>query len=498
MGVSVNVALIAIGYADTLLASAALLAAATTAVVAASGERTYWATVLLVAGAVVVHWNFAVFFLLILLGLAVLLIPESVAMRRDGTGSFATPTGRLGATVGGSALAGLAALLLGPAAPKGPSLGAPEFTDKIHRDVPQYRFWAVGPAAAIGAWSLWRGGDRVRRRGLGLALVWALSGGAAVVALAIGLAVPAHRILAFAYGIPILVAAGIVGVGAWLATRVPPAGALVVLAALAGTAFLGYRVWSPTIPWLKAEPYTEAQAAGDYLAQVRGDHPVIFVIDEPAEATGAVNLPFRVIRSALPGGLVKRTFVYIGDVDELLAGRKTRIPGDPKFNLVSRHFFAGVRPELSHDPIVLAIRAYDRHFPSAGSGVDLPTPNLYVARGPTPAHPVLQPSPPPPHSNAWFAAVTAATLAVLFFAGLGWSIALVPGSALVRSSLAPAFGIAVLVLAALVAGRANIGLNDGSGVAVAVAATAIGWVAAVVPGIRAGSAAPSGSPSPPA
>src|SRR5205085_1430102 len=182
-------------------------------------------------------------------------------------------------------------------------------------------------------------------------------------------------------------------------------------------------------------------------------HPVIFVIDEPAKATGAVNLPFRVIRSALPGTLVKRTFVFIGNMNDLLAGKKTRIPGDPKFNLVSRHFFAGVRPELSHDPIVLAIRAYDRDFPSAASGVDLPTANLYVARGPAPAHPILQPAPPSPHSNTWFAAVTAATLAVLFLAGLGWSIALVPGSALVRSALAPAFGIAVLVLAALVAGR---------------------------------------------
>jgi hypothetical protein len=498
VGVSVNVALIAIGYADTLLASAALLAAATTAVAAAGGERTYWATVVLVAGAVVVHWNFAVFFLLILFGLAVLLVPESIAMRRDGTALFATPTGRLGVSIGGSALAGLAALLLGPAAPKGPSLGAPEFTDKIHRDVPQYRFWATGPASAIGAGALWRGGDRVRRRGLGLAVVWGLSGGAAVAALAVGLAVPAHRILAFAFGIPILVAAGIVGAGTWVARRVPPAGALLVLAALAGTAFLGYRVWSPTIPWLKAEPYTEAQAAGSYLARIGGDHPVIFVIDEPARATGAVNLPFRVIRSGLPGGLVKRTFVYIGNVDELLAGRKTRIRGDPKFNLVSRHFFAGVRPELSRDPIVLAIRAYDRHFPRPGPGVDLPTANLYVARGPAPANPVLQPAPPSPHSNAWLAAVTAATLAVLFLTGLGWSIALVPGSALVRASLAPAFGIAVLTLAALVAGRANVGLNTGSGVAVALAAAAIGWAAAAVPSIRAGSAAPSGSPSPPA
>ena len=112
-----------------------------------------------------------------------------------------------------------------------------------------------------------RGGDRGRRRGLALAAVWALSGGAAVAALGAGLAVPAHRILAFAYGIPILVAAGIVGLAAWLAARVPAAGAVVVLAALAGVAFLGYRVWSPTIPWLKAEPYTEAQAAGNYLAR---------------------------------------------------------------------------------------------------------------------------------------------------------------------------------------------------------------------------------------
>ena len=164
---------------------------------------------------------------------------------------------------------------------------------------------------------------------------------------------------------------------------------------------------------------------------------------------------------------------------------------------MSRHFFAGVRPELGRDPIVLAIRAYDRHFPVPGPGVDLPTSNLYVAKGPRPTAPVVQPAPPSPHSNAWLAAVTAATLAVLFVAGLGWAIALVPGSALVRASLAPAFGIAVLVLAALVAGRGGIGLIGASGVAVAVAAAALGWAAAALARLRAASAAPSDSPSPP-
>src|SRR5207248_2576286 len=75
IGASVNVALIAIGYADTLLASSILLAAATAAVLAAGEEATIAGTMFLMSGATLVHWNFAVMFLAILVGLLVLLLP---------------------------------------------------------------------------------------------------------------------------------------------------------------------------------------------------------------------------------------------------------------------------------------------------------------------------------------------------------------------------------------------------------------------------------------
>jgi hypothetical protein len=378
--------------------------------------------------------------------------------------------------------------------------------------VPQYRFAGTGPAAAVGAAALWIG-DRVRRRGLGLLLVWALSGGAAVMLLLIGAAVPAHRLLAFAFGIPILVCAGIVSAARLLATRVPAAGpalgAIVVLAALSGVAFLGYRVWSPTVPWLKAEPYVESATAGEYLSLIGGDRPAIFVIDEPAQATGAVNLPFRVIRSALPGDQVKRTYVYLGNADLLLQGKKTVIPGNSRYNLVSRHFFAGLQPILDENPIVIALRTYNRHFAQLATAHpnQMLTEDMLLLRGPPPPTPIQHPPAPRPHSTVWFAAVTAAVLTVLFLVGLGWSMALVPGTAFVRAAMAPSFGVATLAIAGLLAGRLGLPLSGGGGLGVALATLLAGaavagarsrsWYGgAQTTKIKAEAAAPSGSPSP--
>ncbi|MFN2543676.1 MAG: hypothetical protein ABR600_03765 [Actinomycetota bacterium] len=499
VGASVNVALIAIGYADTLLASAVLLAAATTAVAAAGGERGMVGTVALVAGAATIHWNFAVMFLAILLGLLVLLLPESRSARRAGASFSRTPSGRLGITVGASALAGAATVLLGPAGPASPSLGGPEFRAKLHRDVPSYRFWATGPAAALGARLLWRG-DHVRRRGLALAVVWAGAGAGAVVLLLMGVAAPAHRILAFAFGIPILVAAAAVGLARLLAVRLAVVGAVigaaVVLAALAGQAFLGHRVWASQTPWAEPDGFIQAGTAGNYLKEVGGDRPAVFVIDRPTGLRSRVNLPFRVIRSAVPVDQIRRTYVYLGTVDDLLAGRPTTIAGNADFNELSQEFFDGLRPVLSRDPIVLTVDAFNQHFgalakadPSA-----LIAPGVLLVRGPAPTDTVAEPVPPQPHSNAWLAALTAAILAILFVAGIGWSVTLASGPLAVRAALAPAFGIAALALAGLLADQGGVGSSGASGVAVVSITAAAGWGALAARGLWGTSSDPDDIP----
>ena len=79
----------------------------------------------------------------------------------------------------------------------------------------------------------------------------------------------------------------------------------------------------------------------------------------------------------------------------------------------------------------------------------------------------------------WLALLSAAVLAILVVAGLGWSIALVPGSLLMGVSLAPSFGIAVLVLAGLIAGRLGIPLHGAPGVGVVIAGASAGWLLAL-------------------
>jgi hypothetical protein len=483
VGASVNVALIAIGYADTLLAVSVLLGAATAAVLAAGGERTVPAVVVLLAGATAIHWNFALLFLLVLGGLALVLVPESLRARRSGTASIATPSGRLGIAVGGSAVAALGTLATGPAWPLGVSLGRPEFLDKIRRDVPRYRFWALGPAAALGIPAL-RSKESQRRRGLWLLLIWALGGAAAVALVQAGAAIPAHRILAFSLAIPILATAAFVGFGRIAARRAATAGrvagAVVILAGLAGSAFLGHRVWSSTVPWVDREQFAQSQLAGRYLETVHTDRPVIFVIDVPASTIGAVNLPFRIIRSALPGDVVRRTYVYLGDVDALLAGRPTLIPGDPTdFGELSQTFLDGVRPVLDEHPMVLVLRRFDRQFNrSAADAPDRVIDNdLLVVRGPLPDHSIAPPPPRRPHSNWWLAGTTALALAILLLAGSGWSMALLPGNTAISVALAPAFGIATLVLAGVIEGRLGFSLGGAAGICVMTVTTAAGWAA---------------------
>ena len=66
------------------------------------------------------------------------------------------------------------------------------------------------------------------------------------------------------------------------------------------------------------------------------------------------------------------------------------------------------------------------------------------------------------------------TLAVL---GSGWSVSLVESDWLERTALAPAFGIAALVVGGVIADRLGLGLTGGPAVGLVVVVAALGWAA---------------------
>jgi hypothetical protein len=82
-----------------------------------------------------------------------------------------------------------------------------------------------------------------------------------------------------------------------------------------------------------------------------------------------------------------------------------------------------------------------------------------------------------PKTQGTLSGWTAGVLALLFVAGLGWSAALTATGWWARAALAPAFGVAALVLGGLVGSRLGAGLLGSSGTVVAAVTAALGWVA---------------------
>jgi hypothetical protein len=110
-GASVHVALAANGYLDQLLVEPLVLAAGATALAAAAGRPGRAMCAACLAAAFLVHWQFAAVFTGLLVLLALVCLPGSLA---TGQGSLRdSASGRIGIAVGAGAGLGVVALLAG-------------------------------------------------------------------------------------------------------------------------------------------------------------------------------------------------------------------------------------------------------------------------------------------------------------------------------------------------------------------------------------------------
>lgn len=491
VGASVNVSITAPGLAANLLVDGLVMAAATTAVLAAGGNRTVVATLLLMAGAVLIHWPFAVLFVIVLGALAAALAPESFRAWRSGQPLLSTPAGRLGTVVAGSGVVMAGAIILSPALPVPPRAGPGSLVRKARRLMPLYRIPLIWPAAAAGSVALFFPPHPARRRGLLLMLIWAASAVVAVILLVLGARLATHRFLGFALGIPVLGAAALTAVGRLLARNRPLAAiaALVVTAGAVASVVAAESAWSRTATnWISEEQLAQAGLAGEYLERVGTERPVIFVVNPYARNPGTpVALSFRILRAGLPGDQVARTFVYLGRPRTLLAGRPTLREGNARYNRASLLHWSGVEPVVDEEPIILLLPAFNHGLPEnerVGRGL---APGLIIVAGPIPAN--WQPAPLEPLDApsamsliVWVVSI----LAVLTVVGLGWSASLIPLSWPDRVSLAPALGIAVLAVGGVIAGRLTSGGFAGLGVIVAALVSLLGWF----PALRARSRSP--------
>jgi hypothetical protein len=476
------------GYFDNLLAATMLIAVAAAALLVADRRPGIWAGVLLLSGAFITHWVFGFYLAAVLLGFAVTLVPESIALHRRGdTGWLASPSGRVGMMALGSAAIGGGMLIAIPGSQhigRGKHVG---FAAKLSRQLPFYRLPLLLPAAGAGAALLPLGSeDRMPRiRGLLIQLVWLAPLGAGAILFARGGDIPIQRLLGFAFPLALLAAAGFVAVGRF-AIRLPRPWAFVAFPVAVALA-VGGMTWSVRTAsdgLLEAQPMMEPathavlRTAANYLIEVRADTPVIIVVDGEASlpSRGMIQA-FRRARAVFPGQVVSRTVVYLGDPDELLAGRRTTRPEQPKFDGVAQTYWARIGPYRGPDSIVLVLAPFHRSYgqvlqrhPEWEIG-----PGVLLAQGPPPTTEIAVGARPTRPSTSELVTSTIVLLILLLVCGLGWSISLLRLGWVERIAFAPAFGTASLIVAGLVIARAGFAMRGAPMVTATVVAAGGGW-----------------------
>ena len=484
IGASVNVAITAYGYMDNLTIDGVLIAAALMALLAADGRPAIGAGVFLLVGAVVIEWTFVVLFAALILGTAVLLVPESIVARREGAKLWRTPTGRLATMIAAAIPPSLLMLFLAPAR-HGPPHGLIHHgqVHKLDQQLPYYHVPWVAPAALGGAVATAIPPKPPRIRALLMLAIWALSPIPAVFLLNHGYNVPSQRILGFAYGIPILATAAVVGIGRLLSAKVrwvgKPLAAVVCIAAMFGGLALAHKAWYTRSPFMPTKSIPDMLLAASYLEHTTPGHPVVFVTDNPALPWQGFLPGFRRVRAFAPADHINDVYFYSGSVQDALAGKPDEPPNDPKLAHLSARAWPQLRYIMAKDPTLVVMRLYYPNFDQVAAQHPSwkVTPRLLVARGPRPSASELQPGtlplPPPSSTLVW---KTIGILLVLFVVGLGWAAALVPAGWLERVGTAAAFGIAALAASGLIASRLGFRLIGGSGLAIVIVAAVVGWL----------------------
>lgn len=473
VGASAAVVGTAIGSLDQLLADILFVSALAAAALAAAGRRGVVATAVLLAAAAATHWVFTGLFLILLLGTVAVLVPGSLAERRSGTGWSATSSARLLRVLVVASAAIFITLALLPALPGHlpPTVG--QKGNLLRLGI--YELPWLLPLAVLGFILAFPGTGSSRRTAILLLGLWAAS---IPLAMAISAILPTplklFRVAPFALGVPALATLGLVSIAALSGERLGRggvvAGSLILVAGLLWITGSPAASFNDAASGRIAEIMTQARTAGRYLEGVpREGRPVVFV------TIGPPRLIDRAVRSGVPPDVISDTWVFVGHPDDLAAGGPVSDPARPRLSETARTWWdqAWVRPSsiLGRDPIVIQIGPAGRR----AVGTTELGPGVAVVRGPEPP-PSFEPAQPVGFGWTYLLVATALALVVLGAAGGGWAMLLVDASMLATVGLAPAFGVAALVLAGTVAGRFDLRLGGSVGVSLVLATAGAGWI----------------------
>lgn len=484
VGAAVPVAFAANGPLEQLFATALLVGAVAMLVPAARGNRAAAVgSVVLLAGAWTCHWIVTLTISVALAGgaLAVWFLPLGEAgPAKDRRRSSFTILALLAC----GAAAGAAVFALSPGAPQSP-LGVTQqgVSENVARQLPPYLASGAFPLAVVGVVVLWqrRGSARI---GLTLLLAWAAIPVLGVLAAFSGRQIPLHRLLSSALSVQLLAAAGATGIARFVSGRHGSAVRNVLGGAFAAVLVTvlvvqAWHVWDTRQPATSAPVAAQMEAVGRALDGT--DRPVILVVEDLPVPGGAAPELFgtvaalRRLRAVVPGNLIARTVVYLGDPDQLRRGRPTLRPELDGYDAVSLDAWRAVAPLLNQQPLILVLKPFATGFDEIARAL----PQWRAAPWLLASDPGLQVPATPPQTAApalgSLAANAASTLALLVVVGLGWSLALGGRELLSALTLAPALGLAVLVTTGLAAGAvgANLGGSDGRNLVAALAATSL-------------------------
>jgi len=413
--------------------------------------------------------------------------------RRDGVPLLGTDAGAAAVTVIGAGAVGagvlFGALGLRPSQTINTSQVSFLFRDRTIEELRRARPPASVPVGFLGAaWSWAMGGTRSARALLRFGAAWLAVGAAGILLSLRGNGIPGARFLLFALPVPVLAGLGVAGT-AWLVAgraRWWSAGLGVAVVGLmaSGFAWPGLQFVRYQFTPLRSSTMAEQRGAFAYLTAVPGSPPVVFVVNQPGpHGAFTPKLRFNVLRSFVPPDQMDRTFVYVGDYENLLAGRPTLIPPTQPwqvtYDTVSRDTWAQAGPALREGAVVLITRnddvdGFGRAVASDPSR-EVAT-GLYALRGP-----ILHVSTPPPGRPFGTAAAGLAVLGYLAaLLALGWGPAGVAlrdtgATALDRACLAPAVGAGSAVIGGLVLGGLRVDPVGPIGIAALLILAAVGF-----------------------
>jgi hypothetical protein len=335
-------------------------------------------------------------------------------------------------------------------------------------------------------------GLRTRAAASRLGISWLAVTAAGLVILQVLPSQPGHRTLLMGIPVPMLGALLVVGIAHVLIERIRPVGwpravasAFVLSLALTGAIAIALTTLRPFEAKARTVPDADPKASipeliAGYLDAVGTERPLVLVANPPPEAALRWKGRLNAVRSLAPDQAYLRTVVYLGNERRLLRGLPTyrHGPGSDLFNLASERTWSDVRSVLDDDPLVLVVRrwvplpAWDRVSASARDTM----PGIAVLRGPTPSAmtPVDGISLPPPDAAIRVVAV----IVLLGLLGAGWSTWVLRGAPVPdRVALAPAFGLALVILMSMTLSIAGSNPAGPLGVVATIVVAGAGWVA---------------------